>query len=128
MKKLAVMLSWFVAASCFGQDVSIYQGIWQDINKPDRYFTIHENDQTLVLIYLEGVAMNPDKFKSVYIGGVDALFPNGAVQFILSRMSPTPEFDFFNRIELTFTSPTFGTIYPNTILDMDALVVIRKIF
>lgn len=127
MKIMAMTLCWLVATSCFGQDESIYQGIWQDVKKPDRYFTIHANDKTLVLVYLEGIPKNENTLQSAYIGKVFARTQSG-VMFVLKRISPAEVPDAYDQIELSFTSPTEGTIYPHTVQHLPNVLFIRRIF
>jgi hypothetical protein len=107
MRYLALAIFGLVfSCNSFGQQQEFsWTGIWQDINHPSRYFTIHEDGDDVVLIVLVHVDAYGDALKAAYMGKKGAPF--------LDKLDPSPN-DIFNKVVLQIRSPTEGVVYPYT--------------
>ncbi len=100
---------------CFSADMNTYDGIWQDIENSNNYYSIHEKDNKVVLINLSGIESTGNTLKSAYTGNT--------ADFVLAGVLPGSL-----PLKLQFQSSSEGLIYP--ICDVCSVVAtkIRKIF
>jgi hypothetical protein len=119
---LVTLFCWCAAASCLAQSPLSYEGIWQDINDPKSYYTLHENGDSVVLVKLADIEKTSSTLVSAYTGRKS--------DFVLTRVSPTlpVEGDIYNRVKMEFRSPTEGVVYPLSSTANVIVVRLRRIF
>lgn len=108
-----------------GQPID-YSGIWQDQNRPERYYSIHVKENTLILIDLAELETNSNALQSSYSGALT--FADGIASVNLAALSKNR---FSNNLLIMLESGDKGLV--NFICNEPctasyAVVSIRKIF
>ncbi|MFK5971285.1 MAG: hypothetical protein QM487_14360 [Candidatus Marithrix sp.] len=89
-------------------------GLWQDINNEKTYYSLHQNDNTIIVIDLRSLEFGGDTFSATYIGSVE--------DYILKPILPGIP------INMTFQSDKEAKIIP--ICDTCSVIItqLKKIF
>lgn len=63
----------FMPVTVFGTDLESIDGIWQDEVRKSHYYSIHQNDDTVVMINLKALEFDGDTLAATYVGSKDDL-------------------------------------------------------
>jgi hypothetical protein len=120
----ALLFSLLVALPCsFAQSTAPdVEGIWRDINSNSKYYSLHVEGDSVVLLDLSRLERTHDTLASAYMGKLGDL--------ILTRVGPTVPTvpDFNGQVALHFTSASEGSIMGICEVCTVVPIEIRKIF
>jgi len=133
LKHIFLLVGFLLTPLCSAQIASTpasRDGIWVTSTGPTTYFSLHEKNGTLVMIYLGGIARESDPLKSTYVGPIKQEGVVGVVdQFKLTGLTPAVPPYSSNIAQIQFLSATEAVVaLPVCDICLGAALRLNKVF